>query len=243
MDQKPGLQKEVSSIFDDDQFAKIVSEASAAVKESEQQARGDDSPGSALQTQTPQVQTKSPDSGSKADSVSQKAHDPQAGFGPKSAKTFRDAKFYIALKKFAPAIWGKLNNYSILLVTTVLSFALLAMAIKLMGLFSHGNLATASQADIENISEQTYQARVYWQIPGEIPEDFRDVTQSGNATHHGEKLIIKGIVYGGATASAIIGKGIVHVGDNVMGAEVIDIGLGYVEFEMNGKKWRQSVEH
>ncbi len=243
MDQKSGLQKEVSSIFNDDQFAKIASEASAAVNESGQQARGNDSPGSALQTQTPKAQTKSPDSGSKADSVSQKAHDPQAGFGPESVQTLRDAKFYSALKKFAPAIWGKLKNYSILLVTTVLSFALLVTAIKLMGLFSHGNLAIASQADIENIPEQTYQARVYWQIPGEIPEDFRDVTQPGNATNYGGKLIIKGIVYGGATASAIIGKGIVHVGDNVMGAEIIDIGPGYVEFEMNGKKWRQSVEH
>ena len=243
MDQKPGLQKEVSSIFDDDQFAKIVSEASAAVKESGQQAKSNDSPGPALQTQKPQVQTQTPDSGSKADSASQKAHDQQAGFGLQPAQTLRDAKFYIALKKFAPAIWGKLNNYSILLVTTVLSFALLVTAIKLMGLFSYSNLATASQADIENIPEQAYQARVYWQIPGEIPEDFRDVTQLGSATHHAGKLIIKGIVYSGATASAIIGKGIVHVGDNVMGAEVIDIGPGYVEFEMNGKKWRQSVEH
>lgn len=57
-----------------------------------------------------------------------------------------------------------------------------------------------------------------------------------------EKPVVKGILYSEDNPSAIISTRIVHEGDKIAGATVLKINKNSVEFEMDGKKWTQSVE-
>ena len=99
--------------------------------------------------------------------------------------------------------------------------------------------------------------QIDWQVPQLYPADLRDPMQLVSvATVPGkvepetteveivtpQKLIVKGILYSQDNPSAIIGTQIVHQGDTVSGATVVTISKDGVEFEMEGKKWKQGVE-
>lgn len=84
-----------------------------------------------------------------------------------------------------------------------------------------------------------------WQIPAPYPTTLRDPMQFGSVTttHAGTGgLIVKGIVYSEDKPAAVIGTQIVGEGEKVLGATVVKINEGSVEFEMKGKKWTQKVQ-
>jgi type II secretory pathway component PulC len=56
------------------------------------------------------------------------------------------------------------------------------------------------------------------------------------------QLIVKAIVYSEDNPSAVIGKQIVHEGDEISGATIVKINEDSVEFEMNGERWKQKVQ-
>jgi len=56
------------------------------------------------------------------------------------------------------------------------------------------------------------------------------------------EFAIKGIVYSEEKASAVIGADIIHEGDILQGVTILKIARTYIEFEMNGHRWKQTVQ-
>jgi len=56
------------------------------------------------------------------------------------------------------------------------------------------------------------------------------------------EFAIKGIVYSEEKASAVIGEDIMHEGDTLQGVTILEIARTYIEFEMNGHRWKQTVQ-
>jgi hypothetical protein len=54
--------------------------------------------------------------------------------------------------------------------------------------------------------------------------------------------LVTGILYSADKPAAIIDHKIIHNGDKIYGAEVVEIGKHKVEFARNGKKWEQKVQ-
>ena len=86
-----------------------------------------------------------------------------------------------------------------------------------------------------------------WQIPPPYPETLRDPMQPASAATNplqegNNQLIVKGILYTEDNPSAVIGTKIVKTGEEVAGAKVVKINKDNVEFEMNGKTWKQKVQ-
>ncbi len=86
--------------------------------------------------------------------------------------------------------------------------------------------------------------KIDWQIPTPYPATLRDPMQFGSATATQAgtgRLIVKGIVLSGDKSSAIIDNQIVREGEKILGATVVKINKDSVEFEKNGKSWKQRV--
>ncbi len=90
-------------------------------------------------------------------------------------------------------------------------------------------------------------AAIDWQLPRKLPEPIRDI-MSPHARAvivrraQSQELVVRGILYSADQPSAIIGMQIAKVGDEIMGAMVIGITRHAVEFEKDGRKWTQNVE-
>jgi len=86
-----------------------------------------------------------------------------------------------------------------------------------------------------------------WQIPDPYPTTLRDPMQFNVVTPAPGKvgaaeLVVRGTVYSDDNPMALVGTQIVREGDQVSGATVIKINEHNVEFEMNGKRWKQKVQ-
>lgn len=87
--------------------------------------------------------------------------------------------------------------------------------------------------------------KIDWQIPDPYPTTLRDPMQFGSVTvtEAGTSgLTVRAIVYSRDDPVALIGRRRVHEGDKVLGATIVKINEGSVEFEMNGKRWTQRVQ-
>jgi type II secretory pathway component PulC len=87
--------------------------------------------------------------------------------------------------------------------------------------------------------------KIDWQIPTPYPATLRDPMQFGSATATQAgtgRLTVKGIVLSGDKSSAIIDNQIVREGEEILGATVVKINKDSVEFEKNGKSWKQRVQ-
>jgi len=74
-----------------------------------------------------------------------------------------------------------------------------------------------------------------------------DIVKSGfssteNDSQRPVRLKVRGIAYSYDRPSAVIGTTIAHEGDIVLGATVVRISRGSVEFEVNGETWTQKVQ-
>ena len=61
-------------------------------------------------------------------------------------------------------------------------------------------------------------------------------------SQHPVSLKVRGIAFSQDKPSAVVGTTIVHEGDVVLGATVVKISRGSVEFEVNGETWMQKVQ-
>jgi hypothetical protein len=86
--------------------------------------------------------------------------------------------------------------------------------------------------------------KIDWQIPEPYPTALRDPMQLSSVVMDGSlgvRLSITGIVYSEDYPAAAVNGQIVHEGDKISGATVVKITKDSVEFEMNGKMWTQKV--
>lgn len=98
-----------------------------------------------------------------------------------------------------------------------------------------------------NISVNTtvaFSSEIDRQIPGFRPTRLRNPMEFGGSKAGQDEtgeIIVRGILYSEDNPSAVIGRRIVYEGDEVSGATIVKINEDSVEFEMNGKRWRQKV--
>jgi len=69
----------------------------------------------------------------------------------------------------------------------------------------------------------------------------RDLAKTAKAKSETRGLIT-GVVYTEGYASALIGRELVHEGEQIHGATVVKIHKDKVEFEKNGMRWSQAVQ-
>lgn len=93
---------------------------------------------------------------------------------------------------------------------------------------------------------------IEWQIPEPYPSTLRDPMylviknpekyKPETFTDETEITIaVKGVLYSEDNPAALIGNKIVHIGDIVSGAEIINIGRDSVTFEIDGKRWKENI--
>ena len=87
--------------------------------------------------------------------------------------------------------------------------------------------------------------KINWQLPEPYSTNLRDPMQYGSSTTNqtDTDLIVKGIVYTEDTPHAVVGSQIVREGEKVSGATVVKIDKESVTFEMDGKRWTQTIQH
>lgn len=146
---------------------------------------------------------------------------------------------------------GGTKQKAMVVIVPVL-FIVLVIFVLRGGVF--GTSVHNAQASEENNNSAVVPAgldnQIDWEIPEPYPTTLRDPMQLGpvvtgtNQTETKElvKLIVKSILYSEDNPSAIIGNRIVHEGDQIQDANVININKNGVEFEMNGEKWTQKVQ-
>jgi len=98
-------------------------------------------------------------------------------------------------------------------------------------------------AKIQSISQ--------WQMPEALPSELRDpvqpviarieVTVPDDQTVAGGTLTVTGIVYSQNNPSAIVNGEFVRLGDTISGATVVTINRKSIEFEKDGERWEQQV--
>ncbi|KPJ65720.1 MAG: hypothetical protein AMJ43_10125 [Coxiella sp. DG_40] len=94
--------------------------------------------------------------------------------------------------------------------------------------------------------------RIDWQIPDAYPTTLRDpmrfvsvsIAQStvGQEQEEIGRMAVTGINYSEDKPLALIGTEIVREGDKIFGATVIKINEDNVEFEKDGKRWKQTIQ-
>jgi hypothetical protein len=101
--------------------------------------------------------------------------------------------------------------------------------------------APASEIPSENTGVNT------WKTPEPYPATLRDPmkfsavrTSTGSETT--SSLLVRGIVYTETRPTAIVSGQIVCQGDIIAGVKVTKITKDFVEFEKDGKHWKQQVE-
>jgi hypothetical protein len=108
-----------------------------------------------------------------------------------------------------------------------------------------GNTADRAFAFAEDV------AAIDWQLPRKLPEPIRDIMSPDMSPGakaaiaqrvQPQRLVVRGILYSADQPSAIIGTQIAKVGDEIMGARIIGITRHAVELEKDGRKWMQNVE-
>jgi len=230
MKQKSGLHKKVSSIFDGVPFG-----ASAPQDDASRLDAGDSA--------ADQIRQIDPNGRSTAvlTPPARPGYGEPTGSGRGAFESETTAASGLTAK--APSKKDSMRNYVVPMLATVLLFVGLLTGANLIGLLWGPNEAVPLGADRhEAVSPESYAARIYWEAPPPVPEDIRDITRAGNTPNYQQRLVVRGITYSDNRASAIIGKAIVRVGDEVMGARILEIGRNHVEFEMKGKRWKQQVE-
>lgn len=86
-----------------------------------------------------------------------------------------------------------------------------------------------------------------WKMPDAFPESVRDPMKSsakvttGGAVIQGN-LSVRGIVYSTTKPSAIISGQVLFEGESIGDIRICKIEKDFVEFEKNGKSWKQQVE-
>ena len=132
-------------------------------------------------------------------------------------------------------------------ITTVVSIPILFIVLVFM-VGKNFIKPSTSKANLKGDSNKNAAAghgkKIQWEIPAPYPATLRDPMQFGPATNKAKQvsgLVVKGIVYSEDNPCAVIGSRILHIGDEVMGATIVNINKNSVEFESDGKRWTQQI--
>jgi hypothetical protein len=149
----------------------------------------------------------------------------------------------ISGKLFADKSGADANRQKVMVVLIPVLFIILIIVLTQVLSGPASSKATAAQNISVAGAATVSNDKVNWQIPAQYPANMRDPMQkgSGSPTQGGE-LAVKGILYSQDKSSAIIGSLIVHEGEKVSGATVLNINKDSVDFEMDGKKWTQQIQ-
>jgi len=226
MDNNSSLEKNISLLLDDDQSGDDVKELSP-----------DDLCGNADAESNSALKTS-------ASGISQDGAGPKTkSFGTFSRREGKSASKVVALSQedIDNEQNGPGRNRLMIIMVFVLSAVLGVILMRSMGFsFSGGQ----SNADDAAITQESVGAggdvKIDWDIPNPIAASVEDFGAGGMGKS--SNISVRGIIYSRDYKSAIIGKDIVGVGDEVMGAKIISITRSSVEFSKNGVSWKQSVE-
>ena len=134
---------------------------------------------------------------------------------------------HVRRKFFAPRLGvNPSRQKKMVLLIPVLSIVLLVVLNKFHGIPLLGS---------EWLRLGTYQTMV-----GDIVKSGFSATEDDS--QHPVRLKVRGVAYSSDRPSAVIGTTIVHEGDVVLGATVLRISRGSVQFEVNGETWTQKVQ-
>jgi hypothetical protein len=138
--------------------------------------------------------------------------------------------------------------------TTVIMIPVLAFVFILVLRHVFWSTPTGTEAAVDNekpgaVTTTGTSNEIDWQTPALLPLSLRDpliMIPSGNKRGSENKteiteLKINGILHSEDNPSVLIGGHIIHEGEKILGATIVKINKDNVEFEMNGKKWKQSV--
>ncbi len=245
---KAGLQKKVSTIFGNAPISKNddTEQLPAAPKE--------ESPDSV--SVEPSMIEQSPSSSSPPRQTTQPS--PATVSSKQPVKTGAVVKSFgqISLSKYWKKIQNKLfaskpgvdtkRQKTMVLLMPVLVIIFIFVAVRLSSQLSPKTSQAQSLGATEaGGSVAVSEKKINWQKPQTYPAALRDPMQASLSVagqEGGSNLIVKGIVFSEDRASAVIGDQIVHEGDKISEITVVKINRDNVEFEINGKKWTQSVQ-
>jgi hypothetical protein len=136
-------------------------------------------------------------------------------------------------------------------VIIVLCLGFVGVTVNMLGTDVFSRSTSSEGLDVDVTVDDASLVRIDWPIPDKFPDQMRDIMRPARyggsvqlaATYEDKvEIVVRGILFSKDDPSAIIGTQIVHIGDEVMGAAVIDITRQTVEFEKDGKQWTQNVE-
>ena len=133
----------------------------------------------------------------------------------------------------------------------VLAVALLVLVRRPLGTPGGAKAETLDTAPAASVT--TGEVRIDWEIPPVYeatghdpmrlgpPPQVQEEKPPAAPVQAREDLDVKGVLYSEDRPAAIIGTRLVHEGEQIAGVTVVAIERDGVEFERNGKKWRQTV--
>ncbi len=228
MNRKAGLQKKVSSIFDGVEVpSKSVRSALA----------GSSDPGAGVDADSSErvMPGKTPSGSGATDAVGNEA-------ALSSAAASESVKFFKSVSS------GDLQrNRKMLVIAAVLMVFLVGVIVRsyVFGPAEKNSVSKSTASAKEIAGSISGGDVVEWSVPEQVGENIRDITVSGGRTVSSASaggFVVRGILLSEDRNSAIVGKNIVHIGDQIAGATVVSISRKTVEFERDGKRWMQQVE-
>lgn len=227
MNRKAGLQKKVSSIFDETEAPSESVLSALAGRTDPGQGAGRD--------KSERVVTGGTSLASSA------ANEVEGAVVVPTPPVSQEAKFF----KSIPSA-GKQKKLKMIVLAGVLTVVLGGMIVRsfVSGSAKKNDVKRAISAK-EIADAISKDAVVKWSVPGEVGKNIRDVTVAGGRSASYAStgiLVVRGILLSEDNNSAIIGKCIVHTGEQIAGVTVVGITRKTVEFEKNGKRWVQQIE-
>ena len=136
-------------------------------------------------------------------------------------------------------------------VIVVFCLGFVGVTVNMLGTDVFSRSTPSAGLDADMTVDDASIVRIDWRIPDKFPDEMRDVMRPARygrsvqpAAIYEDKveIVVRGILFSKDDPSAIIGTQIIYIGDEVKGATVIGITRQTVEFEKDGKQWIQNVE-
>lgn len=251
---KSGLQKQISSIFNEapvpvtDVEPTLPLQAAAAETANVSQAASQ-----TIMTDAPKPSLTQ----RMAEAATEAVHTPAApAMRPRPLdRTQAKAKASAAVKKTAAAR-PKMDAHQkkMTVMVGVLSVVFAVVLFVSLGGLGQSQASPANRADPGQTTQATVAdaAPLQWQSPRPLPEKLRDpmkaapkimtAESSTDGTTQTGELVVKGIVFSKTRPTALVNDKIVAQGQSVSGTTIVAITKDSVEFEKDGKRWTQTVQ-
>jgi len=256
-EEKSGLQKEVSSIFNS------VQSEQDGQKNMESEANGQHEGKISSETLVPShlrpdeaEQHQEPDEAKPRGQQPKRENKESSKDKVKKAEAVQSHKKKVTknsgLEKMVKKISDKLlaprpgvnpaKQKAMLVLIPILSVVLIVVFTQVLKTPSRGsNRTVKTNAGMSFLDEST---QIDWRRPEVYPSTLRNpmkIVTSGTEQQTGE-LILKGILYSRENPSALFSNQIVNEGDKISGVTIVKINEDSVELEKDGKKWTQRVQ-